>query len=85
MLYVLGIYLYYFLLLGGGGLEGGGGYPVIHSWKLPKDIDISFSNASQVSLTKNRRFLMVSPIEVLQQLFKMKQSAVKTPNSVPEN
>lgn len=28
---------------------------------------------------------MVSPIDVLQQLFKMKQSAVKTPNSVPEN
>ena len=50
-----------------------------------QDIDISFSNASQVSLTKNRRFLMVSPIEVLQQLFKMKQSVVKTPNSIPEN
>ena len=50
-----------------------------------QDIDISFSNASQVSLTKNRRFLIVSPIEVLQQLFKMKQSVVKTPNSIPEN
>lgn len=50
-----------------------------------QDIDISFSNASQVSLTKNRRFLMVSPVEVLQQLFKMKQSVVKTPNSIPKN